>query len=78
MDALRAHAWPGNIRELENAIERAILLCDGTTLGPRDLPPELSAGARPPRRRPKPRRSASASAPPPNASSATQSSRPSA
>jgi DNA-binding NtrC family response regulator len=47
MDALRAHAWPGNIRELENAIERAILLCDGTTLGPRDLPPEISAGVRP-------------------------------
>ena len=41
MDALRAHAWPGNIRELENAIERATLMCDGATLGPRDLPPEL-------------------------------------
>jgi two-component system response regulator AtoC len=47
MDALRAHAWPGNIRELENAIERAVLLCDGATLGPGDLPPELSAGVRP-------------------------------
>jgi DNA-binding NtrC family response regulator len=46
MDALRAHSWPGNIRELENAIERATLLCDGTTLGPRDLPPELGAGER--------------------------------
>jgi DNA-binding NtrC family response regulator len=47
MDMLRAHAWPGNIRELENAIERAILLCDGATLMPRDLPPELTAGTRP-------------------------------
>ena len=47
MDMLRAHPWPGNIRELENAIERAILLCDGVTLLPRDLPPELGAGTRP-------------------------------
>ncbi len=48
MDALRAHTWPGNIRELENAIERAVLLCDGATLGPNDLPPELSVSARSP------------------------------
>jgi transcriptional regulator with PAS, ATPase and Fis domain len=27
--ALRAHSWPGNIRELRNAIERAVLLGDG-------------------------------------------------
>jgi len=47
MDALRAHAWPGNIRELENAIERATLLCDGPTLMPSDLPPEIEAGRRP-------------------------------
>jgi two-component system, NtrC family, response regulator AtoC len=45
MDALRAHGWPGNIRELENAIERATLMCDGTTLLPRDLPPELGEHA---------------------------------
>jgi len=47
LDALRAHAWPGNIRELENAIERATLLCDGTTLLPRDLPPEVAAARAP-------------------------------
>ncbi|MBM4337245.1 MAG: sigma-54-dependent Fis family transcriptional regulator [Deltaproteobacteria bacterium] len=41
MDLLRAHSWPGNIRELENAIERATLLCDGATLTERDLPPEV-------------------------------------
>ena len=33
LSALRAHDWPGNIRELETAIERAVLLCpDGGTL----------------------------------------------
>jgi nitrogen regulation protein NR(I) len=49
LDLLRAHAWPGNIRELENAIERATLLCDGSTLQVRDLPPELRAVAAPAR-----------------------------
>jgi Nif-specific regulatory protein len=28
-DALLAHAWPGNIRELQNAIERALIMTDG-------------------------------------------------
>ena len=32
MDALVAYDWPGNIRELQNVIERSAILCSGTTL----------------------------------------------
>src|ERR1700723_2302996 len=32
MDALRNYSWPGNIRELENVIERAVILSSGTAL----------------------------------------------
>ena len=35
--ALRAHAWPGNIRELKNVIERAAILAPGDTILPRHL-----------------------------------------
>jgi formate hydrogenlyase transcriptional activator len=34
MEALRAYAWPGNIRELQNFIERAVILTPGSTLRP--------------------------------------------
>jgi DNA-binding NtrC family response regulator len=34
---LMAHSWPGNIRELRNVLERAVLLSDGGTLAPADL-----------------------------------------
>jgi formate hydrogenlyase transcriptional activator len=32
MDALRRHTWPGNIRELQNLMERAVLLSPGPQL----------------------------------------------
>jgi two-component system, NtrC family, response regulator AtoC len=44
---LVAHGWPGNIRELENVLERTILFCEGARIHAADLPPEIS-GAAPP------------------------------
>ncbi len=38
MEALCHYAWPGNIRELMNVIERAILLCKSDTISTDDLP----------------------------------------
>jgi DNA-binding NtrC family response regulator len=38
-----AHPWPGNIRELENVLERTILFCEGPAIKAHDLPPELGA-----------------------------------
>ncbi len=37
LTALAAHSWPGNLRELRNALERAALLAGGPVLEPRDL-----------------------------------------
>ena len=38
---LTAYAWPGNARELENAIERAVALAEGANLTPADLPERI-------------------------------------
>ena len=41
IEALLTYAWPGNIRELQNAIEYAVVLADKGTVTPRQLPREI-------------------------------------
>jgi two-component system, NtrC family, response regulator AtoC len=40
-DILLRYAYPGNVRELENIMERAVALAEGPTITPTDLPPDL-------------------------------------
>jgi NtrC-family two-component system response regulator AlgB len=41
-DALRKHLWPGNLRELRNAVERAAILAEGPEVGLADLPDRIA------------------------------------
>ena len=43
--ALARHAWPGNLRELRNAIERAAILAEGPAIGLADLPSRITPAA---------------------------------
>ena len=43
--AVRRHAWPGNLRELRNSIERAVILARGEVVELEDLPSELAVPA---------------------------------
>ena len=47
---LLAAPWPGNVRQLANALERAAILCDGVEIGPEHL--ELADAASPPAAQP--------------------------
>ena len=42
LEHLLAYDWPGNIRQLENLLERAVVLCDGPQIRPEHFPAELS------------------------------------
>ena len=42
LNKLEAYNWPGNIRELKNVIERAVILCDGNELDSSLLPYEFA------------------------------------
>ncbi|MBI2898883.1 MAG: sigma 54-interacting transcriptional regulator [Planctomycetes bacterium] len=52
MACLQAHSYPGNLRELRNIVERAVIVASGPDIEPADLPPHLSAPA--PRRSDRP------------------------
>lgn len=43
LDLIRSCPWPGNVRQLANAIESSVLTCDGARIGLRHLPPALLA-----------------------------------
>ena len=45
IDMLMAYRWSGNVRELENAIERAVVVCDGQVVHAHHLPPTLQTAA---------------------------------
>src|SRR6476620_1762402 len=45
MDLLQKHEWPGNIRELENVIERAVALEGTPSVQPESLPPAVRGGS---------------------------------
>ncbi|WP_438007394.1 sigma-54 dependent transcriptional regulator [Sorangium sp. So ce321] len=43
--AIRGYAWPGNARELRNAVVRAVVVAEGDTITPLDLPERVRAAA---------------------------------
>jgi two-component system, NtrC family, response regulator len=45
IEALRTYQWPGNIRELENAVERAVIMAKGRQIEPADLGIDVSVAA---------------------------------
>jgi DNA-binding NtrC family response regulator len=47
MERLLAYRWPGNIRQLENALERACVTARNGVILPENLPPDLAQPARP-------------------------------
>jgi NtrC-family two-component system response regulator AlgB len=47
--ALEGHSWPGNLRELRNAVERAVIMSPGELVGVDSLPGTLACPSREPR-----------------------------
>jgi DNA-binding NtrC family response regulator len=47
VEKLKVYDFPGNIRELRNLIERALILSTGSEIGPHDFPLALSSGGSP-------------------------------
>lgn len=45
MMALMQYDWPGNVRQLINAVQNAVIVCEGNKIEPRHLPPEIGHGS---------------------------------
>jgi DNA-binding NtrC family response regulator len=54
LDALRAYSWPGNVRQLKNCLERAVILSNNGRITVNELPPEVVRPAAPPAAFPSP------------------------
>ena len=46
LEWLMSYSWPGNVRELRTAMEHAVVLCRGEKISARDLPRQISIGAK--------------------------------
>ena len=46
LDALVRYDWPGNVRQLQNTIERMVLLAEGDEIAPDSLPDDVRSGSR--------------------------------
>jgi DNA-binding NtrC family response regulator len=45
LSVMRVYEWPGNVREMENLIERLVVLSRGDAIAPGDLPPRMRSAA---------------------------------
>jgi len=54
LEAMARYDWPGNVRERQNVVHRAMLSCDGDTIALEHLPPALRRGVLPPLPEPPP------------------------
>ncbi|MEW6276095.1 MAG: sigma 54-interacting transcriptional regulator [Bacillota bacterium] len=52
LEVLVGYAWPGNVRQLQNAIQFALIKCRGNSVKPEHLPPEIVRGAESPEEKP--------------------------
>ena len=46
LEVLQDYAWPGNVREMENLVERLCIVVEGAEISVKDLPPYLAPAAR--------------------------------
>src|SRR6266849_6243938 len=47
LNAFQNYSWPGNVREMRNTLERAIIVCDGAVVETKHLPPGFGQSVRP-------------------------------